>query len=277
MIGLLDLVIVIPVYNRQKGFDRCVKCAMAQEIPKDKFEIVIVDDCSDEQYSRMYQTYAKNNVKVVRLNERCGMGIARIEGLKHSNAKYCCFLDSDDHVDSDYYAGLLDAIKRDKNCSMTIGGIKDYFAGTDMSKIVFQPENGIIPASRFVSSFMRAGDRHCMVLWNKVWIRKLLVDLDLPKGATPCEEFGFLFPYKDRMTYARTVKRNSFYHWTYSTPQAINKKYTYYTKGIVDNIRKFMNRSDLQPRERACMRYSYRIAMETNRQYLKTHDKLPDC
>ena len=117
MIGLSRLSIIVPVYNRIDLFDRCIQSLININIPKNEYEIIIVDDYSDNNFSEIYKSYETENVKYLKLNKRTGMGQARIEGLNYSKSPYVAFVDSDDYVDPDFHRILLETLENDKNCS----------------------------------------------------------------------------------------------------------------------------------------------------------------
>ena len=277
MIGLSRLSIIVPVYNRIDLFDRCIQSLININIPKNEYEIIIVDDYSDNNFSEIYKSYETENVKYLKLNKRTGMGQARIEGLNYSKSPYVAFVDSDDYVDPDFHRILLETLENDKNCSLAIGPIIDWCSINNTHKITYKPNSNIIKKEHFIDYFMRGGiDPHCMVIWNKVMKRELLEGLNLPIGKPASEEFGYMFPIKDRMNYARIVNMNSYYWWTQTTIP-IQEKYSYFTSGVLENLYKFSKRDDLTISQRTYLFNVIRYAKATNRQYLRTHDSIPEC
>ena len=55
MIGLSRLSIIVPVYNRIDLFDRCIQSLININIPKNEYEIIIVDDYFDNNFSEIYK------------------------------------------------------------------------------------------------------------------------------------------------------------------------------------------------------------------------------
>lgn len=88
--------VIIPCYNAHKTLSRTLDSIVKQTI-KDQLNILLVDDCSDEDYNSFVEKYKdKINISTYRLKKNSGPGIAREEALKVTNGKYITFIDSDD-------------------------------------------------------------------------------------------------------------------------------------------------------------------------------------
>lgn len=93
-----DLIsIIVPVYNVEKYFDRCMKSLLNQTY-KD-IEIILVDDESPDSCPQKCDYYARidQRVKVIHKHNE-GLGVARNSGLQIAKGKYVAFVDSDDYV-----------------------------------------------------------------------------------------------------------------------------------------------------------------------------------
>ncbi len=96
--------VIVPVYNTRKYLKHCIDALIAQTISE--MEIIIVDDCSDENIKSTVSPYiglAGKAVYYERLNQHQGPGGARNRGIELASGKYIAFCDSDDWVDIDYY------------------------------------------------------------------------------------------------------------------------------------------------------------------------------
>lgn len=88
--------VIIPCYNAHKTLSKTLDSIVKQTI-KDKLKVLLVDDCSSEDYDSFVEKYKdKINISVYRLKKNSGPGIAREEGIKVTNGKYITFIDSDD-------------------------------------------------------------------------------------------------------------------------------------------------------------------------------------
>ena len=90
--------IVIPTYNRATQLFKTIDSIKIQNFHD--FEIVIVDDFSDDDTIKLLDTYIKENnylnIKIEKLFSNSGPNIARNKGSEISSGKYLIFLDSDD-------------------------------------------------------------------------------------------------------------------------------------------------------------------------------------
>ena len=91
--------IVIPVYNVEKYLARCLDSVVNQTFPKGKYEIICVNDNSEDKSGEILEQYAKlyPNLKIIN-QEHQGLSVARNTGIKASKGKYILFVDSDDIV-----------------------------------------------------------------------------------------------------------------------------------------------------------------------------------
>jgi len=90
--------IIIPTFNRQALTDKAIESVVTST--PDMLEIIVVDDCSSIQYSYGSQSNAAGvPVRIVRMLENVGAGMARQAGVAQSAGDYIAFLDSDDCYD----------------------------------------------------------------------------------------------------------------------------------------------------------------------------------
>lgn len=89
---------VIPVCNTEIiKFSRCINSI--EKINIKNYEIIIVDDGSEEENTQKYRTFLKNhsNVKYFK-NTNHGVSYSRNYGINNSTKKYIMFVDSDDYL-----------------------------------------------------------------------------------------------------------------------------------------------------------------------------------
>jgi len=81
--------IIIPCYNEENVIERKLKNTLELDYPKEKIEILIIDDGSKDNTSKIAENFIKenklHNITIVR-QERSGKGVAMNNGIK--NAKY---------------------------------------------------------------------------------------------------------------------------------------------------------------------------------------------
>ena len=122
--------VVVPVYKVEKYIDRCVKSLLAQDFSS--YEIILVDDGSPDNCPEICDGYEKQNSRVRVLHKpNGGLGDARNYGVKHAEADYIVFVDSDDYVEKSYISDLWK--------------LKEQFhADLVITKVVREPENSAV-------------------------------------------------------------------------------------------------------------------------------------
>lgn len=97
-----DLIsVVIPVYNVEKYFKRCIDSVLKQTYQN--IEIIIVDDGSKDSSGSLCDEYEKKDSRIAVFHkENGGLSSARNFGLEKALGRYICFIDSDDFIDENY-------------------------------------------------------------------------------------------------------------------------------------------------------------------------------
>lgn len=92
--------IVVPVYNAEAYIGRCIDSIVKQQLDKDKWELILVNDGSTDNSLRICQKYANNNHNITIIDKKNeGVSISRKRGFNASNGKYVMFVDSDDWLE----------------------------------------------------------------------------------------------------------------------------------------------------------------------------------
>ena len=94
------LSIVIPVYNAEKFLGFNFASLLDQDLSKDNYEIICVDDGSKDGSGKLLDKYANEypNIKVIH-QENAGHANARNAGMDIAQGKYIWFVDADDCID----------------------------------------------------------------------------------------------------------------------------------------------------------------------------------
>lgn len=90
--------VVVPVYNVENLISKCLDSILAQTF-KD-FEIVAVDDGSNDGSADILNSYAEKNPQTVKVihQTNAGLGGARNTGIEAARGEYIAFIDSDDYI-----------------------------------------------------------------------------------------------------------------------------------------------------------------------------------
>jgi glycosyltransferase involved in cell wall biosynthesis len=94
------LSIIIPAYNAEATINRCLDSVYSLPVSEDRFEVIVVDDCSTDYTVDLIRAYENNHSNLVLLvqPENRRQGAARNLGLSAAKGEYIVFLDSDDEI-----------------------------------------------------------------------------------------------------------------------------------------------------------------------------------
>ena len=92
----MDTSIVIATYNRKSLLEKSLECLFRQNYPKDKYEIIVVDDGSTDGTEKMVKRkISPCKLKYLRHNKREGPSKARNFGISKVEGEVIIFIDSD--------------------------------------------------------------------------------------------------------------------------------------------------------------------------------------
>lgn len=105
--------IIIPTYKINKYIQKSIESAINQNFAIDKFEVILVNDGSKENFFKIIKKYKYfRNFKYFKLKKNKGPGIARNYGVLKSKGKYIYFLDSDDYLNKNTLKKFNSIIKK---------------------------------------------------------------------------------------------------------------------------------------------------------------------
>ena len=90
--------VIIPVYNVEKYIRQCLESVTNQTL-KD-IEIIVVNDGTKDNSMKIVEEYLSDERMKIINKENGGLSSARNAGIKATQGKYICFIDSDDFIDN---------------------------------------------------------------------------------------------------------------------------------------------------------------------------------
>ena len=104
----MKISIIVTNYNYSKFLDRAIRSAFVQNYPTDKYELIVVDDCSTDKSLEIIESFG-HLIRKIYLKDNVGLSKARNIGVKKSNGKYIIFIDADDFIHRDllFIAGMF--------------------------------------------------------------------------------------------------------------------------------------------------------------------------
>ena len=102
------LSIIVPVFRAEPYLERCVQSMLQQNLAAEEYEIILVDDGSDDRCPALCDQYAAQYAQVQVIHQaNQGQAAARNTGIQAAKGQYICFVDSDDFVEPNTYKALL--------------------------------------------------------------------------------------------------------------------------------------------------------------------------
>lgn len=110
----MKLSIIVPVYNVADYLAKCLDSLLAQDLPQNEYEIIVVNDGSTDNSVDIAQQYADKYANVTLINqENQGLSGARNTGIKHAKGDYIQFVDSDDYLEENVLGRLIKQVEND--------------------------------------------------------------------------------------------------------------------------------------------------------------------
>ncbi len=96
------------MYKVAPYVDRCVRSLEDQDIPKEDYEIICVNDGSPDNCRHVVESLQQEFNNIVLVNqENQGVSMARNNGIARAKGEYLLFIDPDDYVDSNTFSRII--------------------------------------------------------------------------------------------------------------------------------------------------------------------------
>lgn len=97
---MLEISIIITNYNLEKYIGTCIRSCLNQNISRELYEIIIVDDASTDNSIELIKEYQRSNptIKIVVLEKNMGVAYASNAGIKMAEAPFIIRVDADDYI-----------------------------------------------------------------------------------------------------------------------------------------------------------------------------------
>jgi glycosyltransferase involved in cell wall biosynthesis len=119
---MIDLSILIPVFNAAPYLEACVESLFQQDLPEEQFEVLLIDDGSTDDSPAVMARLAEAHPQVRLLTQpNQGVSAARNRGLREAEGEYLLFVDADDTLVPHALPALLRAA-RTQMADMVMGG-----------------------------------------------------------------------------------------------------------------------------------------------------------
>lgn len=115
---------VIPTYNRKDELIRLLRSIIVSDYPKDKLEIIIIDDHSSVNYGEILKEFP--SIKLIRNEKEMLLAESRNIGVRNSRGKYIFLVDDDNVVDKSCIKILVDFMENNPSVGV-VAPIMQYY------------------------------------------------------------------------------------------------------------------------------------------------------
>ena len=186
------LSVIIPAFNAENTLERCIKSILRQSFSD--YEIIIIDDGSTDSSREISDLYCRRDkrMQVVHQNNS-GVSVARNVGINIASGQYIMFVDSDDEIESSFFAEYIEAVEK-TNCDIIIGGYTKV--SVDESKSEHRPNKQGIYGKEIWEDICREPEQYgyiCSKLFKRDIIKKKSLQFRIDMYSQ--EDFDFCLSY----------------------------------------------------------------------------------
>lgn len=166
-----EISIIVPVYNSELLFCRCINSILSQNIRK--IEVILIDDGSIDGSGTICDKYSCYDDRIITIHKKNkGQSLARNLGLDLFSGDYVAFVDNDDIVHPLIYEIMLSAISRFKCfvCAVSYESINSEYIDRREYK---KPLNiDLISRNELITNYLKPTWR--IPIWNKLYKKEIL-------------------------------------------------------------------------------------------------------
>lgn len=119
--------IIIPIYNVEKYLVSCLDSCINQDIDRNDYEIICIDDGSTDNCGHIIDDYSKKYPNIVTVHKpNGGLSSARNAGLDIAKGNYIWFIDSDDVILENCLSGIKEYVLEKQSVITRLKAVKFF-------------------------------------------------------------------------------------------------------------------------------------------------------
>ena len=220
--------IIVPVYKTEKYLDRCVSSILNQTYRD--LELILVDDGSPDNCPQMCDAFAEADSRIRVIHKvNGGVSTARNVGLDAATGDYITFVDSDDWIEPDMYAAMMEKAQAHDCDIVMCDCLKEH--GDRRELYTHDIRTGFYSGDQLRSEYYP----HLLMMenveypptisnWLLLFRRELVEDIRYLTGVRYSEDllFGAQLMYKARSFYY--MKGQAYYHY-HMNPSSVTHQF----------------------------------------------------
>lgn len=209
----MKISVIIPTFKPQGYLWECLDSLLAQTLPMDKFEVLVVLNGSKEPYYEQIADYAIRhagclNIKILYTSEG-GVSNARNIGLDNAKGRFIAFIDDDDRVSPTYLEEMLS--KADDN-TIIISNTYNYCESEPDVLLSGRTTelHGVLSAKGKTS--LKSSRRFFFTVWMKLIPAAIIAGRRFDPKFAVGEDGIFMFRISDKIKFTDFTSGNAIYY-----------------------------------------------------------------
>jgi glycosyltransferase involved in cell wall biosynthesis len=126
--------IICPIYNEERFIDACIRSVLAQDFPKENWELLLVDGGSTDRTRALIEPYLERyaNIRLLNNDHRTAPYAMNI-GIRAAKGEYICRIDAHSTFPTNYVSTLLRYISELPDAT-NVGGVCQTLPANDSRK-----------------------------------------------------------------------------------------------------------------------------------------------
>lgn len=205
MEAVINVSIIIPVYNTAAKLRRCLDSVLAQDY--DHYECIMIDDGSKDESGEIIDEYAQHNDRFIAIHKKNGgVSSARNKGLEIARGEWLVFVDSDDYLLPDHLSSMLEFA--DDNIDMVLTGFR-FLHPDNITEHIYS--DGIYCNQKELSNFIIHSDfLDWQIPWDRMYRNKRNIRFD--EKLSISEDRLFCYQYLLVCKGIATIKKITYIH-----------------------------------------------------------------
>ena len=174
---MIRLSIIIPFYNVEQYIAQCLDSVYRQDIPEEEYEVICVDDCSQDGSLEIVKQYQKKHVNLILLKHEVNkkLGAARNTGFNTAKGNYIWHVDSDDKIESNCLQSLLNICEK-KQLDVLEFGFIDWYPDRVISCRDWEPtrRTNIMTGQEYINAHFLPRFGLICPIWRRVYRNEFL-------------------------------------------------------------------------------------------------------
>lgn len=220
---------IIPLYNGAASIKRCLSSICSLEMTSDDFEIIVVDDGSEDDGATIVRQFANHypQIRVVGQENR-GASSARNRGLELARGEYIWFVDADDKVLPDVQP--VEWINQYPDAEIiAFNYIRLAADGQEEKNVIYDVDKALTGLEQMKT--------YNLYLWNKLFRRSVIGDVRFVDGTVNQEDMFFCLQVLVKTHRVQGVHQYGYlYDCTSSTSTTRCTNLRHYVKNYQDSV-----------------------------------------